>query len=401
MSIQLNWPAGSHKDCELIVFDKDGTIIDFKSIWLNMAAGRAVWLANKLSSNSSELFTWRERFLRAAGIEPQTGEISLAGPIVNLSFENQSYCLATLLHSLLPNKYPWEQALDLANQSIEEALHQNDPASLATAIEGAFEFIKEVAQSGIKLALITSDSTDNAERTLERFGVRNLFCCIKGSDILPAKPSPIALLNVCKQAGIDPSRTIVIGDAPNDVRMGNEANIPVLCLEGLASAEQLMTIGATAAFKTWNDLSFKKNEIPISEVLLLRTDGASRGNPGPAAIGFIILDSQGNQIYQLGKPIGKQTNNFAEYIALLEGLKKVLSFAPNELIIEMDSELIVKQIKGLYKVKDEKLKEIYTEVKALLANFKGKWQIRHIFRKENSGPDQLCNHALDQKTQVY
>lgn len=401
MSIQLNWPNGSHKDCELIVFDKDGTIVDFKSVWLNMAAARAVWLANKLSSNSAELFTWRERFLRAAGVEPQSGEISLSGPIVNLSFENQSYCLATLLHTLLPHKYPWEEALKLSTQSIEVALHQNDPATLATPIDGAFEFIREVAKTDIKLALITSDSTDNAERTLERFGVKNHFCCIRGSDILPAKPSPIALLNVCKQAGVDPSRTIVIGDAPNDVRMGNEANIPVLCLEGLANSQQLIAIGAAATLKTWNDLSFNKQEIPESEALILRTDGASRGNPGEAAIGFIILDSKGNQIFRLGKPIGKQTNNYAEYIALLEGLKKVISFMPAELIIEMDSELIVKQIQGLYKVKEITLKQIYTEVQAILSKFEGKWQIRHIFRKGNSEADELCNRALDQNAQVH
>lgn len=397
MSIQLNWPGGSHNDCELVVFDKDGTIIDFKSVWLNMAAARAQWIADHLSSNSPELFTWRNRLLRAAGVEPETGDISLHGPIVNLSFESQSYCLATLIHTLLPDKFSWDKALTLTNNSIEWALHHNDPAALAEPIEGAFEFIKELAKTDIKLALITSDSTENAKRTLERFGVFHLFSVVEGSDITPSKPSPRALLRVCKKAGVDPTRTIVIGDAPNDVRMAREANVEVLCLEGLANKNELTEMGAFP-FKSWNELSFKT--VPNHEGLIIKTDGASRGNPGPASIGFVIYDLKGNIISKCGKPIGIQTNNYAEYSALIEGLKEVLRLSPRKISIEADSELMVKQVKKEYKVKDFALIELYGQVNELLNQLKGKWEIKHIARAQNHEADELCNLALNQNREI-
>jgi ribonuclease HI len=400
VSVQLSWPGGSHNDCELIVFDKDGTIIDFESVWLNMAAARAQWLADKLSSNSAELFTWRNRFLRAAGVEPESGRISLSGPIVNLSFENQSYCLATLLHTILPEKYSWKQALEFTSQSIEWALHHNDPAKLAAPIKGAFEFIKEIAQTNIKLALLTSDSTDNAKRTLERFGVLDLFCVVQGSDINPAKPSPRALLKVCKQAGVDPSRTIVIGDAPNDVRMSLEANIPAICLEGLATDQELLELGASATFKTWSEISFKQKQTPPVEGLILRTDGASRGNPGQASIAYVIFDAKGNRLSGSGKPIGSQTNNYAEYSALIYGLKEVIKLKPEKLLIEIDSELIVKQVQKIYKVKDAVLQKLYAEVVDLLKLIDKKWKIKHIPRSNNHEADELCNKALDTNTEV-
>ncbi|MFN5539128.1 MAG: HAD family hydrolase [Candidatus Melainabacteria bacterium] len=258
MSIKLLWPSGSLEDCELIVFDKDGTIVDFYSVWLNMAASRAQWLADRLSSNSHELFSWRNRFLRAAGVDPESGDIDLSGPIVNLSFENQSYCLATLLHTNIPDKYSWHKALELTNESVEWALYHNDPASMSVPIPGAFEFIKALGKTKlVKLALITSDSTINAERTLERFDVKDLFSEIQGSDIHPSKPSPRALLNVCQKLGVSPEKTLVIGDAPNDIQMALGAKAKIICIEGIGSKEQLISLGANSTFSNWSELSFE------------------------------------------------------------------------------------------------------------------------------------------------
>ena len=403
MFIELLWATGSFENCKLIVFDKDGTIVKFDSVWLNMAAARAQWLAEQLSKNSSELFTWRSRLLRAAGVNPETGDISLNGPIVNLSFENQSYCLASVLHALIPEKYSWEQSLSLTNKSIEWALHQNDPASLAEPIDGAFEFIKQIKKEvpEIKLALVTSDSTDNAERTLARFGVLDLFSSVEGSDIIPAKPSPKPLERVCKKLNIQLSETIVIGDAPNDIRMSLEAGVKVLCLEGLATKNELEALGASS-FTNWQELKFKvkpkdqkiKNN---SKNLILRTDGASRGNPGPAAIGFVIYEKENNKeniVFKSGEVIGNKTNNYAEYMALLKGLEKIISFMPNNLIIEMDSELIVKQIKREYKVKNPDLLVLFNKVNDFLKQIEN-YKIQHIRREKNKDADALCNLALD------
>jgi len=124
------------------------------------------------------------------------------------------------------------------------------------------------------------------------------------------------------------------------------------------------------------------------------TDGASRGNPGDSAYGFAILKD--DDILSKGNGyLGEKTNNQAEYIALLEGLKKLLELDINKnVIIYMDSQLIVRQIKGVYKIRNKKLKEYYKKIVKLLDKIEN-WKIKHINREENEIADKLANDAID------
>jgi ribonuclease HI len=132
--------------------------------------------------------------------------------------------------------------------------------------------------------------------------------------------------------------------------------------------------------------------------LLLNTDGGSRGNPGPAAYGYVIQDitsGAGIVLEKCGNYLGIQTNNIAEYMGLLAGVKWVVEHHPlAELQIKMDSLLIVNQIKGLYKVKNPALFLKYQEVRGLLLHLP-KWSIEHTYREGNSLADSLVNEALD------
>ncbi|MBI5286581.1 MAG: ribonuclease HI family protein [Deltaproteobacteria bacterium] len=128
----------------------------------------------------------------------------------------------------------------------------------------------------------------------------------------------------------------------------------------------------------------------------LYVDGASRGNPGEAGAGVVILDEDGNMVKRLKYYLGVTTNNQAEYKALLLALKEVCSkqYAVGRLKIYSDSELLVRQIKGEYRVKDKGLKPLYQEVMGLLRGLKG-YDIIHISREENSVADRLANQAID------
>jgi ribonuclease HI len=132
--------------------------------------------------------------------------------------------------------------------------------------------------------------------------------------------------------------------------------------------------------------------------LLLNTDGGSRGNPGPAAFGFVIQDitsGAGIILEKCGKYLGVTTNNQAEYQGLLAGVKWVVENQPTaELKIKMDSLLIVNQVKGLYKVKSPELFPIFQEVRGLLSKLPN-WTIEHTYREGNSLADSLVNEALD------
>lgn len=128
------------------------------------------------------------------------------------------------------------------------------------------------------------------------------------------------------------------------------------------------------------------------------TDGASRGNPGAAAIGIAVLDETGKEIKTFRKYIGVLTNNVAEYTALIESVKllKELNLNVEEINFFCDSELIVKQIKGEYKIKHKDLINLSLEFWKEIRSLNKKFSIKHIPREENKTADRLANEALDE-----
>ena len=128
--------------------------------------------------------------------------------------------------------------------------------------------------------------------------------------------------------------------------------------------------------------------------LTVHVDGGSRGNPGPAAIAAVLSDENGEVIDSAGAVIGRATNNVAEYRALLFGIERAAALGATDLDLVGDSELIVKQVRGEYKVKDPNMKPLHAAVKSALADFES-WSIRHVKRHLNAEADRLVNESLD------
>jgi ribonuclease HI len=128
--------------------------------------------------------------------------------------------------------------------------------------------------------------------------------------------------------------------------------------------------------------------------LTVNVDGGARGNPGPAAVGVVVRDAGGEVLEERGERIGRATNNVAEYRALLLGIERAAAHGADELDLVGDSELVVKQMKGEYQVKDATMRELNAEVKAALREFSS-WTIRHVRRAQNADADRLVNQALD------
>lgn len=130
---------------------------------------------------------------------------------------------------------------------------------------------------------------------------------------------------------------------------------------------------------------------------LLYTDGASRGNPGHAGAGYLLQHKNGEIIYEGRKYLGTTTNNVAEWTALLLGVEHAISQGITDLECFLDSELVVKQIKGAYKVKHPDLKPLHQRTHSLLTNF-SHISFAHIPRAQNSHADRLSNEAIDRRS---
>ncbi|MDR2947405.1 MAG: ribonuclease HI family protein [Candidatus Adiutrix sp.] len=130
---------------------------------------------------------------------------------------------------------------------------------------------------------------------------------------------------------------------------------------------------------------------------LLHADGASLGNPGPGGAGAVLYDESGQARAEISLYLGSRiTNNEAEYQGLLSGLKKALELGAQRLQIRMDSELVVRQVLGIYKVKNARLAVFFQEVKELLAKF-DRYEIAHVRREYNSAADALASKAARKK----
>lgn len=138
--------------------------------------------------------------------------------------------------------------------------------------------------------------------------------------------------------------------------------------------------------------------------IFINTDGGSRGNPGPAAIGIVFFDESGKEIYHFKKSIGKATNNEAEYQAIIKALEILMqskwfvanNVANKEVICRLDSQLVVEQINGNYKIKQDHIKLLIAQLRQMISQMHLNISFIHIPRTENKLADKLVNQALDE-----
>lgn len=126
----------------------------------------------------------------------------------------------------------------------------------------------------------------------------------------------------------------------------------------------------------------------------LHADGGARGNPGPAGIGVVLRDADGDVIGEIARGIGVATNNVAEYTALIEGLELALEKGVTDLGVYMDSQLVVSQMKGEWKIKNDQLRRLAVKAQSLLRRFE-KTTLKHVPRERNAAADKLANQGMD------
>lgn len=139
---------------------------------------------------------------------------------------------------------------------------------------------------------------------------------------------------------------------------------------------------------------FETRENPPARYLVAHSDGGARGNPGPAGYGVVIKDETGRKVAALSEYLGHQTNNFAEYQGLIAALEYALEHGPKALKLISDSELLVRQIKGIYKVKNATLQDLHARAKELIKQLEW-FSIGHALREHNQEADRLANDAMD------
>jgi ribonuclease HI len=137
----------------------------------------------------------------------------------------------------------------------------------------------------------------------------------------------------------------------------------------------------------------------MDEQLILQFDGGSRGNPGPAGIGIVVSAADGTPLVTLGRFIGRATNNVAEYRALITALEEAKKLGAKKILIRGDSELIIKQMKGQYRVKHPDMKVLYDQAQTLIHQF-DQAKIEHNLRNKNELADSLANLAMDRRADV-
>ncbi|MEW6221352.1 MAG: ribonuclease HI family protein [Thermodesulfobacteriota bacterium] len=159
-----------------------------------------------------------------------------------------------------------------------------------------------------------------------------------------------------------------------------------------AHIRQLLRQGAGSREEAPAPLPAAKPAAPIGR-LTISTDGASKNNPGPAGAGAVIEDAQGNRLAEVSRFLGICTNNVAEYQAVLLGLAEASRLGAQEVLVRVDSELLARQVAGVYRVKDVKLQPLYAQVMARLRRF-ARYEVRHVPREQNQAADALANRAV-------
>ncbi len=185
---------------------------------------------------------------------------------------------------------------------------------------------------------------------------------------------------------------LLLAIADHETLEKTRAALPGLKLE----AAQKLLRGAARQLQQ-EKLPFPEAKAPAAGgSIRVYSDGAARGNPGPAGAGAVLTDSAGNVIARLGRYLGRQTNNVAEYEGLLLGLKHARELGYREVEVRADSQLLIRQLKGEYAVRHAGLKPLHAEALRVLRSF-DRFDLRHVPREENALADEMSNRAIDEE----
>ena len=343
-----------------IIWDRDSFFIDFNSYWIRLTATIAQMTAERVTSNWSSFNLVRSEVIKTLGINPETSKLlSPSSPIKIMPVNSYPYIIAPSI-SRIASDCSQENIVDILKEVISKSLTECSKHFSETVVKKNADKVKNLTKP--LNTLITNDSEENNSLFLKESGLNNGF-----QKVYPQKNKD-ELVNLLKD------KSLFITD--------NEFLKKSYKKRGFDNV--LLT----------DDLD--KLTINIQEerpAIIINIDGASRGNPGPSAIG-IIFKEETSTIHEISEYIGNHTNNFAEYTALIRALETSHEKGFKKIEIKSDSELVVKQINKIYKVKDADIKELFDKASALISKFPD-FKIIHIPREENLKADKLANNALN------
>lgn len=383
--------SGDLRPARAIVFDKDGVLVDFAALWLPVVRARASAIAQ--ASGLDEAATIE----LGAMLGLVDGRIDPQGPLV---MATRADALAIASSFLYRRGHGWLEAKAIAEaafQQADEAAH--DRLRPTGELLPALDQLKAL---GLKLAVATTDLTAHARRDLDRLGILDRFGAIVGADAVPqSKPHPDMFLKACELLGVPPAEAWMVGDAAADLLMARAAGAAgaIAVASGVGSPDLLAPLADALVAGVWSlPAAIAPGEIQPSvdptAWYTLYSDGAARGNPGPAALGAVVMAADGRVLLEASEALGIATNNVAEYQALLRGVMEARALGIRKLVVRADSELLIRQLKGEYAVKSDHLRPLYRRAIDALKSLEA-YRLEHVRREANRHADALANRALD------
>lgn len=361
MSIKLKL-----KDKEIITneifWDRDSLLLDANGYWSRVAGTISQLIAESSTDNWSKFDQTRTQSLKFLGVNIETGELENSSPLNILPANLFHFLLANGLRGSLSEKTLDELNL-IFSEIVDKSLIECQSYIKSSIKNQEVEIIKKIGVS-IDQILVTNDSKENNDTFIKEAEIEKH---ITQSYIQTNKET---LLNKANSNSIFITKNIYLGSFYEKKQLNN-----FLLVDNLS------------------DISFENCK--SNDSIIINIDGASKGNPGPASIGVAFYKNKGKKelLKEVSESIGNQTNNFAEYTALIRALEISLEEGYKSVEILSDSELVVKQVNKIYKVKDSNIKDLFNKVNSLVSKFSS-FKITHIPREENSKADKLANKAL-------
>ncbi len=243
---------GKRTACRLVIFDKDGTLINFTATWVPLIQKRVAFLLKKLGRDGElEAF-----LLKSWGIDPANGKIDPRGPCP-VSPRSDEIVIGTM--ALYQHGYPWDESKQWVAQAFDEADADGDWREKVVPVKGIQTFLSQLRKDGLYTALATSDERKDTEAILQNLGMDGLFDIILcAGEVNPPKPHPQTLLTICHQLSISPQEAIFIGDTVTDMLMGKKAGIALTVgiLEGGVTPREELEKVADIVVESIQELKF-------------------------------------------------------------------------------------------------------------------------------------------------